>query len=117
MLENGMIVDGKYKILNKIGRGGMSTVYLAMNERANRQWAIKEIQKKGNRYYRTMREELLAETDILKRLDHPNLPKIGIQRYISDRDGLHRRKTAQPDIAGARGTISGSGSCMGKTTL
>lgn len=76
MLENGMIVDGKYKILNKIGRGGMSTVYLAMNERANRQWAIKEIQKKGNRYYRTMREELLAETDILKRLDHPNLPKI-----------------------------------------
>ena len=34
MLENGMIVDGKYKILNKIGRGGMSTVYLAMNERA-----------------------------------------------------------------------------------
>ena len=66
MLENGMIVDGKYKILNKIGKGGMSTVYLAMNERANRQWAIKEIQKKGNRYYRTMREELLAETDILK---------------------------------------------------
>lgn len=76
MLENGMIVDGKYKILNKIGKGGMSTVYLAMNERANRQWAIKEIQKKGNRYYRTMREELLAETDILKKLDHPNLPKI-----------------------------------------
>lgn len=76
MLENGMIVDGKYKILNKIGQGGMSTVYLAMNERANRQWAIKEIKKKGNRYYRTLREELLAETDILKKLDHPNLPQI-----------------------------------------
>ena len=29
MLENGMIVDGKYKILNKIGRGGMSIFYLA----------------------------------------------------------------------------------------
>ena len=48
MLENGMIVDGKYKILNKIGQGGMSTVYLAMNERANRQWAIKEIKKKAS---------------------------------------------------------------------
>ena len=113
MLENGMIVDGKYKILNKIGRGGMSTVYLAMNERANRQWAIKEIQKKGNRYYRTMREELLAETDILKRLDHPNLPKIADVLEYKDIflivNGLHRRKTLSLNIAGARGTISGSG--------
>ena len=35
MLEPGMVIDGTYKILNKIGQGGMSTVYLAMNERAN----------------------------------------------------------------------------------
>lgn len=34
MLEIGSIIDGKYKILNKIGQGGMSVVYLAMNERA-----------------------------------------------------------------------------------
>ena len=45
MLENGSVVDGKYKILNVIGRGGMSVVYLAMNERVNRQWAVKEIRK------------------------------------------------------------------------
>jgi len=32
MLEIGSIIDGKYKILNKIGQGGMSVVYLAMNE-------------------------------------------------------------------------------------
>ncbi len=37
MLEIGSIIDGKYKILNKIGQGGMSGVYLAMNERANKQ--------------------------------------------------------------------------------
>ena len=45
MLEIGSLVDGKYKILNKIGQGGMSTVYLAMNERANKQWAVKEVIK------------------------------------------------------------------------
>lgn len=33
MLEIGSLVDGKYKILNVVGKGGMSVVYLAMNER------------------------------------------------------------------------------------
>ena len=39
MLEIGSLIDGKYKILNKVGQGGMSIVYLAMNEKANKQWA------------------------------------------------------------------------------
>ena len=43
MLKIGSVIDGKYKILNIVGKGGMSTVYLAMNEKANKQWAIKEI--------------------------------------------------------------------------
>ena len=38
MLEIGSLIDGKYKILNEVGHGGMSVVYLAMNERANKQW-------------------------------------------------------------------------------
>ena len=32
MLKTGTVIDGKYKILNEIGHGGMSTVYLAINE-------------------------------------------------------------------------------------
>ena len=40
MLEIGSLVDGKYKILNKVGQGGMSVVYLAMNEKANKQLNI-----------------------------------------------------------------------------
>ena len=47
MLEIGSLVDGKYKILNEVGHGGMSIVYLAMNEKANKQWAIKEVRKDG----------------------------------------------------------------------
>lgn len=76
MLEIGSIVDGKYKILNKIGQGGMSVVYLAMNERANKQWAIKEVRKDGTKDYEVVKQGLIAETDILKRLSHPHLPSI-----------------------------------------
>lgn len=47
MLEIGSVIDGKYKILNQIGKGGMSVVYLALNERANKTWAIKEVRKDG----------------------------------------------------------------------
>ena len=76
MLEIGSIIGGKYKILNKIGQGGMSVVYLAMNERANKQWAIKEVRKDGVKDYDVVRQGLIAETDILKRLNHPHLPSI-----------------------------------------
>lgn len=76
MLEIGSIVDGKYKILNKIGQGGMSIVYLAMNEKANKQWAIKEVRKDGVREFEIVKQGLVVETDMLKRLSHPNLPSI-----------------------------------------
>ena len=76
MLEIGSLVDGKYKILNKIGQGGMSVVYLAMNEKANKQWAIKEVRKDGKKDFDVIRQGLVVETDMLKRLKHPHLPSI-----------------------------------------
>ncbi len=74
MLEIGSLVDGKYKILNKVGQGGMSVVYLAMNEKANKQWAVKEVRKDGIKDFEVVKQGLVAETDILKKLSHPNLP-------------------------------------------
>ena len=76
MLEIGSVIDGKYKVLNKVGQGGMSVVYLAMNEKANKQWAIKEVRKDGVKDFEVVRQGLVAETDILKKLSHPNLPSI-----------------------------------------
>jgi serine/threonine-protein kinase len=76
MLEIGSLVDGKYKILNKVGQGGMSVVYLAMNEKANKQWAVKEVRKDGVLDFEAVKQGLVAETDILKKLNHPNLPSI-----------------------------------------
>ena len=48
MAEIGSVIDGKYEILRKIGQGGMSVVYLAMDTHLNKQWAVKEIRKNCN---------------------------------------------------------------------
>lgn len=76
MIQIGSVVDGKYKVLSKIGQGGMSVVYLALNERANKTWAIKEVRKDGTQDFTTVKQGLIAETNILKSLSHRYLPSI-----------------------------------------
>lgn len=76
MLQIGSVIDGKYKVLNQIGHGGMSTVYLAMNERANKQWAIKEVRKEGVQNFEVVRQSLTVEIEMLKKMNHPYLPSI-----------------------------------------
>lgn len=76
MLEIGSIVDGKYKILNIVGKGGMSVVYQAVNEKANKIWAIKEVRKDGVQNFEVVKQNLIVETELLKRFNHPNLPSI-----------------------------------------
>jgi len=77
MAEIGSVIDGKYEILRKIGQGGMSVVYLAMDTHLNKQWAVKEIRKKGNgKDDVVIVNSLLAEVNMMKKLDHPSLPRI-----------------------------------------
>lgn len=77
MTEIGTVIDGKYEILRKIGKGGMSVVYLAMDTHLNKQWAVKEIIKKGNgKNDEIIVNSLLAEANMMKKLDHPALPRI-----------------------------------------
>lgn len=89
MTEIGTVIDGKYEILKEIGRGGMSIVYLAMDKRLNKQWAVKEIRKKGSgKNDEIVVNSLLAEANMMKKLDHPALPRIvdiidnGITIYV-----------------------------------
>lgn len=70
------MLDGKYEILNKIGQGGMSVVYLAINHKANKTWAVKEIKKEGIENSKITRRSLQVETKLLKKLKHKSLPSI-----------------------------------------
>lgn len=78
MTEIGAFINnGKYEILTQIGKGGMSTVYLAMDKNLNKQWAVKEIRKVGSQKKdEIIVSSLLAEADLMKKLDHPALPRI-----------------------------------------
>ena len=76
MLEIGSLIDGKYKILRVVGKGGMSVVYQAVNEKANKIWAIKEVRKDGVQNFEVVKQNLIVETELLKRFNHPNLPSI-----------------------------------------
>ena len=89
MTKIGTVIDGKYEVLREIGRGGMSVVYLAMDTHLNKQWAVKEIRKKGSgKNDEIVVNSLLAEANMMKRLDHPALPRIvdiidnGITIYV-----------------------------------
>lgn len=105
MLTIGSVVDGKYKVLNVIGKGGTSVVYLAMNEKANKQWAIKEIVKNDYKDFDVDKKEI----EMMKKLKHSHLPSIVdvieggnslliVMDYIEGRslDALFAENGAQP---------------------
>ena len=77
MARIGEIIDEKYEILREIDRGGMSVVYLAMDKRLNKQWAVKEFKRQGSfESNQIVMQSLLAEANLMKKLDHPSLPRI-----------------------------------------
>lgn len=76
MTRVGTVIGGKYEILKKIGQGGMSIVYVAMDTRLNKQWAVKEIKKSKGQDTKTLLRSLQMEANILKMVDHPVLPRI-----------------------------------------
>lgn len=77
MAAIGSVVDGKYEILKLIGQGGMSKVYLAMDKRLNKQWAVKEIEKNfSDKNSQVFIQSAIDEANMIKKLDHPSLPRI-----------------------------------------
>lgn len=77
MARIGQVIDNKYEVLKLIGRGGMSRVYLAMDKRLNKQWAVKEIQKNArDANNEIVIQSAIAEANMIKSLDHPAIVRI-----------------------------------------
>ena len=72
---------GKYKVLYEVGRGGMGSVYLAVDEILNRKVAIKELKidehkKKDADSYNTLIRRFKKEAQVLAQLNHKNIVSV-----------------------------------------
>ncbi|MDD3223250.1 MAG: protein kinase [Clostridium sp.] len=74
LVVNELFAD-RYQIIDVLGKGGMSTVYLAKDINIQKLWAIKQVEK-NSQNGNLKKVDLMAETNILKKLDHPALPRI-----------------------------------------
>ena len=111
MIKIGTIIDERYEILKEIGRGGMSIVYLAMDNRLKKSLVVKDIRKRAESDNEMLVNSLVVEANMLKRLDHGALPRIYdvidrqgeiyvVMDYIegeSLKEKLNRERTAAPN--------------------
>ncbi|MEU7060348.1 protein kinase [Streptomyces sp. NPDC046197] len=74
----GLLVTGRYRLVESIGQGGMGRVWRAADEILDRQVAIKEmrIDGLGAEDTRTRRERTLREARATARIDHPNVVRV-----------------------------------------
>src|SRR3954463_9780074 len=77
------ILAGRYRVLDRLGAGGMATVYLAEDERLGRKVAVKRLHADGpeDAARRFRREAKLGAS-----LNHPNI--VAVYDIVTDEDGV-----------------------------
>ena len=87
-MEKGTLIRGKYEVLEFLGHGGMSNVYLVLDLKLEKRWAAKEILRPQNEreehiYIQSARNEVA----IMKRLEHSALPRI--VDVVEEQNGIY----------------------------
>ncbi|MFF4654828.1 serine/threonine-protein kinase [Streptomyces sp. NPDC001381] len=74
----GLLVTGRYRLVESIGQGGMGRVWRATDDILDRQVAVKEMRIDGldPEDGRTRRERTLREARATARIDHPNVVRV-----------------------------------------
>lgn len=73
-VREGVVIDGKYELLKLIGQSAFSKIYLAMDKRLNKAWAVKICDKKDA--LKSTIDAMVNEANMVKHLDHPAIPTI-----------------------------------------
>ena len=84
----GSVIGGRYTIIDKLGEGGMSVVWLSRDTRLEKLWAIKEIKTDASdATHRADVDLMRKEANIMKNLDHPNI--VHVVDIIDENNALY----------------------------
>ena len=106
-----LIVGGKYEIRRRLGSGGMSDVYLAVDTHLGMKWALKRI-RCDDPEHPYLADSIYAEANILRRVKHKNLVRIVdifrekdavylVMEYVEGKN-LENVIKHEPEYAGAK---------------
>jgi len=71
----GTVVDGRYRIIGRLGAGGMAVVFLAFDDTLGREVALKVMQPELSAIEKVVKR-FQREIAVCARLDHPNVIRI-----------------------------------------
>lgn len=80
----GQVLDGRYRIVSRMARGGMGTVYVALDTRLDRTVAVK-VMNPGLAQDQDLVQRFIGEAKAAARLSHPNVVNV----YDQGRDRGH----------------------------
>src|SRR5690242_3318446 len=69
----GALIDGRYEIRGRLARGGMATVYTALDQRLERVVAVKVIHPSPDSPTTSFVDRFTDEAKAIARLTHPNV--------------------------------------------
>ncbi len=95
VLTSGDVLQGRYRIVRQLGRGGMGAVYEAIDERLDTTVALKEAFSVDDR----LRRQFEQEARLLARLHHPALPRVSDYFTEGDRAFLVMQFISGADLA------------------
>ncbi|GHH13500.1 serine/threonine-protein kinase [Streptomyces lanatus] len=86
---NGRVIGGRYRLVERIGSGGMGTVWRALDELVDREVAVKQPRLPGDpedAAHQRAANRLYREARAAARVDHP--AAVSIHDVVVDEDGL-----------------------------
>ena len=72
MNYTGLILKERYELITELGKGGMSTVYLAKDKMLGSYWAVKKVANDGGKDLQAFKKEV----ELLSSLNHADIPRI-----------------------------------------
>ncbi len=85
MIKLGMLIGGRYEVLEKIGTGGMSDVYKAKDQKLNRFVAVKVLKQEFSEN-RNFVSKFRVEAQAAAGLMHPNIVNV---YDVGEEEGVH----------------------------